>query len=77
MRGFPDPTAVRVSDHIVSLGVHTGAEVRYSSLSLCTGFKLISSFQAVLGAISSLCEDGGDWMPSPVVNMNCDAIFQV
>lgn len=60
MRGFPDPIAVRVSDHVVSLVVYSGTEVRYSSLSVCTGFKLISSLQAVLGAVSSLYEDGGD-----------------
>lgn len=42
MRGFPEPTAVWVNDHIVSLLVHTGAEIRHTNLHVCTGFKLIS-----------------------------------
>lgn len=59
MRGFPEPTAVWVNDHVVSLLVHRGAEVTHVNLGVCTAFKLIPSLQAVLGAISSLYEDGG------------------
>lgn len=58
-RGFSEPIAVWVNAHVVSLGVHIGAEVGHLSLSVCTDFKLISWLQAVLCAISCFYEDGG------------------
>lgn len=73
MRRFPEPVAVWVNDHVVSLGVHTGAKVRHSSLSVCTGFKLVSSLQTVLCTISSLYEHGGglDAQPSNEYELWC------